>query len=650
MEQKPVTDRISKIVNIYVILLVVGFPLFMTQGYYDIQNDKMYYFLYLTIACLVLLIAALIYGAVKKDVKGICGYVNSSFKLPCFFSLCFLGAVIISTFTSEWLYESFWGNMGRSMGCFMWIFYVAAFLLIAIFYRPKKWHIDVFLAAGLIVCGWGVLDFYYLSPIGWQEGSLDYTVLDFSSTIGNVNLLTSVEAVYIAAAAVMFIGTEAKDKKSILRNIYYYVTACCAFMGLTVGFSDNALIAVAAILCFVPFYAFKSGKRIVKFIALVAGYLLTMLIVAFSSRGFFADPDLRYLHRGVLLTLSCEHTVLIIAAFILAVIALIIGMALVLKYGKKADGEWKLTRTLRAIWASLGILAFLTIVFVFVDANLLNHADRYGAIADYVILDEDWGTNRGFNWRLAIGYMRDFPIIKLIFGTGPDTYAIYTVSNDFYNMQNMFNEVYDSPHNEPLQMLFTTGFFGFVTYYLMLGSSVVRGFKSSVCRIIGPIGAAMAYSVLTFVLVSFVNICTPINVPMVILAAAIAAAAGREAYGVPKMEIDSAKESELGDTEKIDLDNTKKTESDDTEKAELDNTEKAELDDTEKVADNTEKGESDNTKKVDPDNNEESESDNTKKAESDDIEKTELDNTEKTESDNTEKTELDNTEKAGETG
>ena len=137
-------SAVSKITKIYVLILFAAFPLFMTDKYYDIQNDKMYFFLYLTIACLAALMITVICSLFKGDreegLKELTGYLRSSFKLPGIFAAVFLIAVVISTICSEWLYEAFWGNMGRFMGCFMWIFYIAGFLIITLFYRPERWH------------------------------------------------------------------------------------------------------------------------------------------------------------------------------------------------------------------------------------------------------------------------------------------------------------------------------------------------------------------------------------------------------------------------------------------------------------------------------------------------------------------------------
>ena len=145
-----------------------------------------------------------------------------------------------------------------------------------------------------MVCVWGVLDCFWKSPIGWQleRGAVNEKALDFSSTIGNVNVLTAVEGMYLMAASAMFIGAERTSDlidgaTSKAKPIYaarlalYYITACAAFMGLVCGCSDNALISAAAAVCFLPFLAFRSMKGIVRYAALLAGYIGTMLLTGY---------------------------------------------------------------------------------------------------------------------------------------------------------------------------------------------------------------------------------------------------------------------------------------------------------------------------------------------------------------------------------
>lgn len=615
---------------------MAGFPLFMSNKYYNIQDDKMYFMIYVTavFAAVTAVMGIVLFikkrkntvsaGAADKNstaeatgsadniIKAarLRGWVTEHTAFADRFALCFFLVLIISTACSKWSYEAFWGNMGRYQGLYLWIFYMAAYLMISRFYTPKQWHMDIFMLVGLIVCGWGVLDFFYKSPFGWQESARDYMAFDFSSTIGNVNLLTGFEGIMLIVSSAMFIGNrdaegygacaltaanEGSDgsKKTafaaLIRDILYYATAFAAMMGLICGFSDNAVISVGCAVCFLPFFAFGNVRRLIRYIGLLAGYAGAFVLI----RGLTASgmQTVSYEHWGMLLGLCTEHgdkLQLLFAVLLAVCIAAELiyrlheskrhgnGIAAEqIKSGRAANTSAEAeaegieikaevrtvtegkenekdenaagagtdrrgpTRWLRCIWAMLGIIAALIIIYIFYDANTGGHPELYAPYSNLLIFDSNWGTRRGFNWHLAFGYIRDFPLFNKLFGSGPETYPIYTYSFDYYNMVNAFDEVYDSPHNEWLQYLFTTGILGFISYYGWVVSSVITGCRAGIdglkgqahdhreCAIRHLMGTAFAYGALTYTLVSFVNISAPCLTPMVILCMGAAAAAGR---------------------------------------------------------------------------------------------------------------------------
>ena len=192
-------DIFSSVVGAYVLITLCVFPVFTTDMYFNILVDKYYFYLVSTIgATAILLVLTAVFAFIDskeysgENIRRITSGLRprsliKSLSVPDICVLIFFLVSGLSTICSEWLYEAFWGNMGRFMGCFMWIFYIAGFLIITLFYRPERWHMDLFLMAGMIVSLWGILDYFYMSPFGWQQGSIPYEALDFSSTIGNIN-------------------------------------------------------------------------------------------------------------------------------------------------------------------------------------------------------------------------------------------------------------------------------------------------------------------------------------------------------------------------------------------------------------------------------------------------------------------------------
>ncbi|MCI5792189.1 MAG: O-antigen ligase family protein [Lachnospiraceae bacterium] len=582
-------NKIQKIATLYTLLLMAGFPLYMTNKYYDIQDDKMYFMMYVTAAFMaaVCVMGIILFVKERKNIKTaefnnnpavnkntagdkksttegkestaarLIGIVKSNTSLPDRFALCFFIVLLISTIFSKWQYEAFWGNMGRYQGLYMWIFYMAGYLMISRFYTPRRWHINIFMLIGIIVCGWGVLDFFFKSPFGWQIAARDYMAFDFSSTIGNVNLLTGFDGIILLVASALFIGNgdKAEPENSgsnkrddntygniktgsenssrstlMLNDALYLVTAFTAFMGLICGFSDNAFISVGTAVCFLPFFAFGNGKRMVRYLTLLAAY--AGAFVCIGSLIASGRQTVSIEHWGMLLEVCVKYAdklkVLFAALIIISIAAKLIYSAVNKKSTHESlnmCGKKKLPLILRSVWAALGVMAVFLIIYIFYDANTGGHPELYAPYSNLLIFNADWGTRRGFNWNLALGYIKDFPFFKKLFGTGPETYPIYTYSYDYYNMVNAYNEVYDSPHNEWLQYLFTTGILGFVSYYGWVITSIISGCRARMKM--HNIGTAFAFGALVYTLVSFVNISAPCLTPMVILCMGVASAAGR---------------------------------------------------------------------------------------------------------------------------
>ena len=555
------------VTEVYVLFLMTVFPLIMHDKYYDISEAKLYAYLYATMAAAA---AAFLVGvlALVEEMSQYKGQHLKAFfwKLKTFkglkevflpsdvFALLFLVAAIISTLCSEWVYEAFWGSMGRQQGLFLYLWYAFSYVLISRFYRMKQWHLDLFLAAGAVVCVWGVLDYFCKSPIGWQQNVKKDQVYDFSSTIGNVNILTGLEGIYLLVSSALWIGMQKPAAKTYYgRLALYFGMSVISFMGLTCGCSDNALLSVGTAVCFLPFFAFGSRKGIARYWAMLTGFIGSLLLVGTltAREGQRVIPKSKW---GELLKLANKQTALLwkMLPAAIAILAALIVWAVMMDR-KEKDVFWKPSRYLRILWAALGVLAAAGIGYILHDANTGGHPELYKAYSSLLIFNDDWGTHRGYNWRLLLTHIGKFSFFKKLFGSGPETYGIYTIKYNLYAMLDTYDEVYDSPHNEFLQYLFNNGILGFIGYYGMIVSTLISGFggkmlKAAVTAASGNAAAdrvpaentsaaantsgaadnisvskirlctiACAYGILAYTVQSFFNISVALTVPVVVM-------------------------------------------------------------------------------------------------------------------------------------
>ncbi|MDO4960297.1 MAG: O-antigen ligase family protein [Eubacteriales bacterium] len=530
-------NTITKIVNIYTLILIVVFPLFMINRYYDITEAKLYCYLYSTMAAAVLSLIVCIFCCVKNknDRKQLAKAMNpanlkKSLRAADIFALIFLIVVILSTATSEWVYEAFWGNAARLQGGFLLTWYVIGYLLISRFYVPKRYHADLMIAVGVFCSAWGILDYFGHSPFGIAD------IQPFSSTFGNVNCVTAAEAMFLAAASVLFTGEVQDEKKAHIRSVLYLAAIVIIFMGLECGRSANTLVSIGFIVCFIPFFAFRNKEGIVRYFIMLAAYISAMLIVAWIS---FTFPEITNPYWGELAIMANGHVKQLLVLFVLLIAAAVALSQIFKKTASKLTADMKkkdaflvspsdkgLSRKLRMTWAVFGIIAFCGVVFLFYDANAGGHAERYASVSSFLVFNDSWGHNRGFAWKLAAKYFKDFPLTKKLIGSGPETYSIYVLIHDFNTTMREFDFTFDSIHSEPLQRLFETGILGFLSYYLMTAFACADGLRAKSAGI-KTAGAAFAFAALTYTLQSIVNISVPIVLPMAIMSIAAASAAGR---------------------------------------------------------------------------------------------------------------------------
>ena len=91
-------------------------------------------------------------------------------------------------------------------------------------------------------------------------------------------------------------------------------------------------------------------------------------------------------------------------------------------------------------------------------------------VVQYLVFDDDWGTNRGYCWRIGWQSYRELPFLHQLFGFGPDTYGILTW--DFrQDALDRYGVFYESAHNEYLQYLVTMGPLALASYLAFLGGA-----------------------------------------------------------------------------------------------------------------------------------------------------------------------------------
>lgn len=513
----------------YYLILFAVFPLYVHDRYFDIMDAKYRFYWILGLAFILLSLPAIWLDG-KKDQNGeLPGNEKKKIEkkqkaekkqrttgkrrrpLYVWMLLLFWAVSVISTLTSDYVYESFWGNEGRYTGLFLMTIYIFTTLIIAWKGTVLKPLLDLFLVVSFAVCLFGITDFFRMDIFGWHIGGDRKAVDIFYSTLGNVNTYTA----YLGLVLGVSSGLYAAERRPV-RAVLYYVLITVAFVSLITGQSDNAYLSIGVVLAFLPLYLLRTRLGTAKYVSLLASFALSAVFVVWMSAAY----------EGICIRLKGMYTILEKVTFLPVLAAVLFFISLALFWWAHRTGpEEPPARKAVEIWTGILIAGAACMIAVLIDANLLGNADRYGPFASYLHFTNTWGTDRGYGWRLGWEEYRKLPFIHQLFGHGPDTYGILVYNHRKESME-VYGYIFDTAHNEYLQYLTTLGPFGLLSYVLMQADafrSMIRKIKEKPW-ILAPLLACLCYAAQ-----SVVNISIPIATPIMWGLLAFGMAAARDA-------------------------------------------------------------------------------------------------------------------------
>ncbi len=488
---------ISTVLSIYVILIGVGVPLIVRDKYFDILVTKYYYYcgftiLMMGIVALYTVVPTLKMSFLKRKVFSRTNF--NKFTLADYAVMIYYLTAIISTVTSDYLYESFWGNEGRFTGLFLMTWYVASYFCVSRLWKYNKHYIDLILGAGMLVCLFGITDYFRMDIFHFKVDMLPNQWDIFTSTIGNINTYTAYVGMIVAISVVLF--TMSDQKKSL---ILYYVSMVIGFFAIIMGVSDNAYLSLGALFGFLPLILFRSKRGIFRyFVVLVTFFSVIQCIDLINSH--FGDKVLGI--DGAFTAIKFDG----LNYLLIALWAAILIWYFVRK--NKTDEEDRCGNTFRNIWIFVIVIISLGLLYLLYDCNIAGNSDRYESLKNYLFLNDDWGTHRGYIWRNAIEHFEQFSLWKKVVGYGPETFGLVIMRA---TTNNPYNQIFDSAHNEYLHLLITVGIVGLGAYLVFIIANIKRGFTYKKRT---PYIIAMNFAVICYSVQAFVNLNVPVVTPV----------------------------------------------------------------------------------------------------------------------------------------
>ena len=531
-----VLDIIRGTASVIVFALLVFFPLYTHDMYFDILAARYVCF---KVIVLIHLVLTLIFGLVylrlysKETGESAIGLIINKFKpenilktikITDIFFIIIIISMCISWFGAGKYKEEAWsGQSGRLQGVECWLLYFTSYFLISRTFKPAKKTItriiDLALAAGAFACVWGIMDYFYMDPFGFLANVGGIQKVQFVSSIGNLNTYTNYTAMIMALAGTLFVA-----EKNIFKTIYYAICFHISMLGSMAGLSDNATLSIMILFLTLPFWCFRTRRGFVRMVALSFFFVLDAYIFALWVR----SPIPQSWAGSFFKTLAVTAFDYLTIGLVLFALATVVTYFLMYKFAPKTvenagDKPFKrfsnsldllMPTKLALIWIIIVAVFFAFVGFAIFDVNntgLLRTLWSKLGLWDTLRISDDWGTHRGHNWRIAMENFHKFDLFKKLFGFGNETYLVISERYAYEEMVTRYGEVYDSAHNEYIQYLVCCGLVGLTSYLGIFISIIVRGFKRCTKS---PAVMACLFAVISYLFQATVNIAIPITTPV----------------------------------------------------------------------------------------------------------------------------------------
>lgn len=492
------------VVGILYLLAVFGvYPWIMDNGYINITITRYRFFMWSSLAFILLMITALFidhailkhYGlGDKRFDANVFAETKKPHYNPLFWIEAFALANLFSFAVADDRDSALTGSTGRFMG--LWFFLCALTVVLLLRVRVKE-TILVFFEVSVLYAA-VVAIYQHLEPV-LQKSFLRYFPFAhlreriskkqyniFLSTLGNINILASFLTFAVPVALCIFIYTN-----KLWHKILSGITLFFASTTIMVANSDSAYLGIAAAVFFLFFLAFRDDKLRYFFggmVIIAAGYFtMTMLnhsvLDKYDKRGGFAE--------------TLDKPIVI---FAMLVIALVVFSVWLLVERFCSDKLAKLNKK------KICIVILVAVAVLFVIAVIIGVKKKMNLFT----FNYKWGTYRGYIWAKCGEIFRDAGPMRKLFGYGQESLLAIVKSRYYDEMVMVTNKVYDNAHNELLQYLVTTGLLGMISYIGLFVSSVVYIFKRANKRVIANV---CIVAMTGYFAQALINISQPITTP-----------------------------------------------------------------------------------------------------------------------------------------
>ncbi len=477
---------------LYILIMLVIFPVFNTQKLFNLDNDKTNFFLVATItyACIMLLaVVKTVLNWLKQD-----GLFLPPFKItPAAFALLLVLAVILSTIFSLNIHKSLFGVVSRNISSLCLLLGIMVFFAVrqyGVFHKIILWG---WMAGSAIIyiigifCACGINIFYI------QDGIIPSELALFLTPLSNTNCNTCY--VCLALPPIIVLYMTCKDRFSqILYGVYIYVAILFIYLIKT----DAAILTIIFGMILLGYFALESPDWAERYVHIAGIYFGTKLTIKVLL--FFFEKKMLPFKGAALLLMKNEILILDLLCCLLLIVILRWHSGLL---REKLAGIRK--QLLFATFAA-GLLFILCILY----ANIMSSRLTQDSVLQRLVLTDKTFNERGYMWRVTGSALANAPLGRKLVGCGLNCQVNFLGKSTYFPNGKIFND----PHCEILQITLNMGLIGLIGYFGLLISTLVNALKNwrkSNSQII------VAFTLALFLVQGLTNACAIYHLPLLFI-------------------------------------------------------------------------------------------------------------------------------------
>lgn len=488
----------------YLLLMFCIYPFYMENGYVNIGEAKIRFFLLISLASigiLGLIFVLYIFLKWKEQMRQGRAYLVDWEKVSAtdLLVLLFATEVFLSYVLTDHREEALWGTEGWRIGCIPLLLLCGLYFLISRLWKENAVVFYGMIATSTVVFFLGICNRFSFYPIHFE-----IVESNFLSTLGNINWYCGYLSVVAPVGIVSFLFYQ-KKREGLWQEVLLGVYVILVFVaGLSQGGSSIFLWFLALFFALL-WIALENRIYLKRWFLLVGMWGISAQLVRLLR--YLLPERYNYDTDNLCGYFTDSSTSLWIMAA-----AMICGIVFC---GKKYSSEALHVKRIRKwlmLTAGIGAAAWLclTVLHTVWGLPFLHEGSS-------LYFDENWGNGRGAT--LMTGWMiwKELPFVHKMLGVGPDCFSIYAYGipelSDF--LRNRFGSArLTNAHCELLTLLVNTGIFGVVFYVGIFASFIVRCLKFCKDRWLYYVFAVCAFCYFVHNMVSFAQV---LNLPFVFL-------------------------------------------------------------------------------------------------------------------------------------